>query len=156
MPRRLIINDANNPKGAVWYDTHNMEKGQEIAFFKDCKTGDLHHTNVAYPGDLAGGQDVKIFSIGLHIIGVDRSSMEFLMDHFILTPVIGDTPYMDLPGTLCSLWNKPPGFLLPLRAITVYPKPQFFVNVQLSPDLKGFSTPSVRVFLFGSRHQVVG
>lgn len=148
-------NDPNNPKSAVWYDTHNMERGQEIAFFKDCKAGDLHHTNVAYPGSLAGDQDVKIFSIGLYITDLAKNSVEYLMEHFILTPVIGDAPYMNVPGTLCSLQNKPPGFLVPFRAITVYPKPQFCVNVRLAPDLKGFSTLGVRVFLFGRRHRVV-
>ena len=99
MPR---LHGCVERRDKCYYDTHTMEPGQELRFMRDCKIGEYHHTNMEVRGQLVSDQTVFIFAVGLRLIGLSRDEEDLLLDHFIVTPCIGDHPFGPYPGSVCS------------------------------------------------------
>jgi hypothetical protein len=103
----------------------------------------------------------KLLALGLRLLNLTREQEDGLLDHFIVTPILGDRPYGERPGSLLSTMRHTledetvdpdnallttPGYIL-LMPIIVPVRMQFWVDVEVKAPLP--RTVSARVLTFG-------
>lgn len=90
----------------AWYDTVEFHAGDgegwQYRMFGAANIGNQDLTNLQVPSQLARDRTAVVLAIGLHIPFTTRDEEDLLLDHFTLTPIIGDKRYGTYHGDLLS------------------------------------------------------
>lgn len=87
----------------VFWDTFELRPGQRTRLFGTQNIGNLELCNLQVGNRInTSDQTAVIFSIGVRIPGLNIFEEDKLLDHFVVTLVVGDQPQWCGPATLCS------------------------------------------------------
>ncbi len=131
----------------IFYDTHLIEPGQQKDFFTQiAKIGNLHDTNLEVSQQFSRDMTATVVSFGLRLIGKSQDEEDRLLDHFLVTPFIGDKPVCGTsPGSVfnttryiekCNICRSfSPGYIIKAPVI-LWVRQKINVLVQASPMMK--------------------
>lgn len=149
----------------IYYDTHNIEAGQKISFFKDVDLYRcLHNTDVVIAGQFLDA--TVIFSFGVRLMGLTRDQEDVLLDDLMVQPVIRDKVFGPFPGSVLSTLRyvneddeadpvKDPVFFLPgyvlLRPLLVSSRQTFRMDISASGNFPASLLVRAMVFTMHTR-----
>jgi len=104
MPR---VHGVRERRDKTFYDTHSIHAGRErVRFFGNKNIGDYFLTNMHVGNQLAQEQTYVCLGIGMRLIGEPREQEDLLLDHLLVTVIVGDKPQWDGIGPHLSMLRQ--------------------------------------------------